>query len=182
MLNSPEVSAGYTLLELMVTITIVGILMGVAVPSFTSVIDSNRLTTYANDLVTALNFARSEAIKRNLRVSLCKSTNRVSCATINNWSQGWIIFTDQNNNSTYDNSTEILLRVQANKTNTTTMAGDTPVANYVSYIATGQSKLSTGAFQAGTIKICDERTGNVGINIALNSTGRVSTQNKITCP
>jgi type IV fimbrial biogenesis protein FimT len=182
MLNPSEGNTGYTLLELVVTITIAGILMGVAVPSFTSIIDSNRLTTYANDLVTALNYARSEAIKRNLRVSLCKSTNGVSCTTINNWSQGWIIFTDQNNNSTYDNSTETLLRVQTYKANTTTMVGETPVANYISYIATGQSQLSIGAFQAGTIKICDERTGNVGINIALNSTGRVSTQNKTTCP
>jgi type IV fimbrial biogenesis protein FimT len=182
MLNPPEGNTGYTLLELMVTVTIAGILMGVAVPSFTSIIDSNRLTTYANDLVTALNYARSEAIKRNLRVSLCKSINSVSCTTINNWSQGWVIFTDQNNNSTYDNSTETLLRVQTYKANTTTMVGETSVANYISYIATGQSQLSTGAFQAGTIKICDERTGNVGINIALNSTGRVSTQKNITCP
>lgn len=182
MLNPPEGNTGYTLLELMVTITIAGILMGVAVPSFTSIIDSNRLTTYANDLVTALNYARSEAIKRNLRVSLCKSTNGVSCTTINNWAQGWIIFTDQNKNATYDSSTETLLRVQTYKANTTTMVGETPVANYISYIAIGQSQLSTGAFQAGTIKICDERTGNVGINIAINSTGRVSTENKTPCP
>ena len=181
MFNLPKSSTGYTLLELMITLTVAGILMGVAVPSFTSVIDSNRLTTYANDLVTSLNFARSEAIKRNLRVSLCKSSTGSSCNISNNWAQGWIVFTDPNNNGIY-NSSNTLLRVQANKPNTTTMVGDTSVANYISYMASGQSALSSGAFQAGVIKICDERIGNVGINVVLNSVGRVSTQNNIACP
>lgn len=181
MFNLPKSSTGYTLLELMITLTVAGILMGVAVPSFTSVIDSNRLTTYANDLVTSLNFARSEAIKRNLRVSLCKSTTGSSCATSNNWAQGWIIFTDRNNNGTYESS-NTLLRVQANKPNTTTMVGEATIADHISYKATGQSQLSSGAFQAGIIKICDERIGNVGINVVLNSVGRVSTQNNIACP
>ena len=179
--NLPKSSTGYTLLELMITLTVAGILMGVAVPSFTSVIDSNRLTTYANDLVTALNYARSEAIKRNLRISLCKSTTGLSCTTSSNWAQGWIIFTDRNNSATYDSS-KTLLRVQTNKANTANMVGDTSVANYVSYIATGKSQLSTGGFQAGVIKICDERIGNVGINLVLSSLGRVSTQKNITCP
>lgn len=176
MFNRLKRSLGYSLIELMVTLALAGILMGVAVPSFTAVIDSNRLTTDANDLVTAINLARSEAIKRNLRVTLCKSANGSSCNANNNWSQGWIIFTDQNNDATYDSNADTLLRVQANKANTISMVGDTNVANDISYIATGQSQLS------GTIKICDERTGNVGINVLLNNLGRVATQKNISCP
>jgi type IV fimbrial biogenesis protein FimT len=180
--NLPERSSGYTLMELMVTIAIAGILLGVAIPSFTSIISSNRLTTYANELVTALNFARSEAIKRGLRITLCKSTNGDSCTTGDDWSQGWIIFTDHDNNAAYDSATETLLRVQANSANAITMVGNTNVANYISYIASGQSKLITGAFQAGTIKVCDNRTGNVGINIVINSVARIASHSNISCP
>ena len=180
--NQPEHSFGFTLMELMVTIAIAGILLSIAIPSFTSIISSNRLTTYANELVTALNFARSEAIKRGVRITLCKSTNGTSCTAGDDWSQGWIIFTDQNNNAGYDSATETLLRVQANSANAITMVGNTNVANYISYMATGQSKLIGGAFQAGTIKICDDRTGNVGINIVINSVARLATQSNIPCP
>jgi len=179
--NQPEHSFGFTLMELMVTIAIAGILLGVAIPSFTSIISSNRLTTYANELVTALNLARSEAIKRGVRITLCKSTNGNSCTAGNDWSQGWITFTDQNNNAAYDSATETLLRVQTKSANAT-IIGNTNVANYISYIATGQTKLTSGAFQAGTIKVCDDRTGNVGINIVLNSVGRMSTRRNISCP
>lgn len=180
--NQPECNTGFTLMELMVTISIAAILLSVAIPSFTPTIASNRLTTYANELVTALNLARSEAVKRGLRITLCKSTNGSSCTGTDNWSQGWIIFTDQNNNAAYDSSTETILRVQVNSASAVTMVGNTNIANYISYVATGQSQLTSGAFQAGTIKVCDDRTGNVGINIVLNSVGRISTQRNISCP
>ena len=141
-------------MELMVTIAIAAILVGIAIPSFTSTIASNRLTTSANELVTALNLARSEAVKRGMRITLCKSANGSSCTTSGtvNWSQGWIIFTDQNNNAAYDSSTETLLRAQANSANASTMVGNTPVADYISYIATGLGKLINGAFERVRLK------------------------------
>lgn len=180
--NQPEYSAGFTLIELMITIAIAGILLGVAIPSFTDTIASNRLTANANELVTALNLARSEAIKRGVRVTLCKSSNASSCVSSGNWFQGWIVFTDQNDNAAYDSNTETLLKVQSNSANAITMVGNTNVVNYISYADTGQSKLTSGGFQAGTIKVCDARTGNVGINIVLNRLGRISTDRKIACP
>lgn len=60
--------AGFTLIELMVTIAVAAILLAVAVPSFRHLIISNRLTTAANEVVTALTVARSESIKRNANV------------------------------------------------------------------------------------------------------------------
>jgi prepilin-type N-terminal cleavage/methylation domain-containing protein len=60
--NKSEYNSGFTLMELMVTIAIAAILVGTAIPSFTSTITNNRLTTSANELVTALNLARSEAV------------------------------------------------------------------------------------------------------------------------
>jgi type IV fimbrial biogenesis protein FimT len=62
---------GFTLMELLVTIAIAGILAAVAVPSFFSVVNTNRLAAQSNELLTAIQYARSEAIRSNGRVTFC---------------------------------------------------------------------------------------------------------------
>lgn len=88
--------AGFTLLELLVTIAVASVLLGIAVPSFRTMMVSNRLTTQTNDIVSAINFARSEAITRNRSVSFCRARNATSTTCEN--SQGvwtdWIIRTN----------------------------------------------------------------------------------------
>ena len=66
---------GVTLVELMVTIAVAAILLAVAVPGFRNLIVSNRLTATTNAFVAALNLARIEAVKRNARVTLCKTAD-----------------------------------------------------------------------------------------------------------
>jgi type IV fimbrial biogenesis protein FimT len=61
-------SLGFTLLELMVTIAVLAIITTLGVPSFRELIQNNRVTTQANELVTALNFGRAEAVKRGRTV------------------------------------------------------------------------------------------------------------------
>ena len=67
---------GFTLVELMVTLTVLAILVGVALPSFRDMILNNRRTAIVNDLVSSLLLARSEAIKRGQPVSVCASSPR----------------------------------------------------------------------------------------------------------
>lgn len=84
---------GFTLVELMVTIGVAGVLLAVAVPSFNQLIVTNRLTTQANEVVAAMNFARSEAIKRNTRISFCRASSATAtncAATAGSW-RNWII-------------------------------------------------------------------------------------------
>lgn len=88
--------SGLTLLELIVGIAVLGILLAVGVPSFQSTVDSNRLAAQTNSLVTALNLARSEAVKRGQPVSVCASTNQTTCSGATAWTTGWIAFTDAN--------------------------------------------------------------------------------------
>jgi type IV fimbrial biogenesis protein FimT len=92
--------SGFTLIELMITVSIAGILLAIAVPSFTSTIKSNRLTANANQLVTALNLARSEAIKRGKQVTVRSTSISTS------WEGGWDVFVDINGNGAFnDNAT-----------------------------------------------------------------------------
>ncbi len=87
---------GFTLIELMITLAIATILMTVAVPSFNDTVTNNRITTQTNDLVSALNLARMEAIHRGTSVSICPSSNQSSCSGSNDWSIGWIVYEDTN--------------------------------------------------------------------------------------
>ena len=83
--------AGFTLIELVVTVLILAILVTVGVPSFSDATLGSRLGSYANELMTSAYLARSEAMKRNRPVTLCTSTDGTSCAVSGGWEQGWIV-------------------------------------------------------------------------------------------
>lgn len=87
---------GFSLLELMVVMAIAGILMAVAVPGFIATIRNSRLSSQTNEFIYALKFARTEALKRNIPVTVCRSSNQTSCTTAGtaNWENGWIIFAE----------------------------------------------------------------------------------------
>jgi len=82
---------GLTLTELMITLAVAGILMVIGVPSFRNASLGSRLSAAANDLLASVQLARSEAIKRNVAVTLCASANGATCAGSGGWEQGWII-------------------------------------------------------------------------------------------
>jgi type IV fimbrial biogenesis protein FimT len=89
-------SAGFTLLELMIALAILGIVIGIAVPAFTGIIRQNRLASQTNELLGASALARSEAVKRGSVVTLCPvdPDNANACSTDDQWSNGWIVFSD----------------------------------------------------------------------------------------
>ncbi|MBF0145464.1 MAG: GspH/FimT family pseudopilin [Magnetococcales bacterium] len=80
---------GYTLVEMLVVLAIVAILVSGAVPFLSSMINNNRLTAQFNQLVGTLQFARSEAIRRQTSVTVCSSNDGASCG--GNWQDGWIV-------------------------------------------------------------------------------------------
>jgi type IV fimbrial biogenesis protein FimT len=170
---------GFTLIELMVTIAIAAIVMGLAIPSFNTAIKNNRLTAVTNDFITTLNFARSEAVKRGQRITICKSSDGATCVinTTSDWSQGWMVFNNPNNNTTVD-AGEAVLRVQgATQAQVSIVGQSAGVTSRVSYLPNGNISPAGGS----TIKICDNRSGNFGKNIIFNSIGRARTASDITC-
>lgn len=106
-------SRGFTLIELMITLMVVGVLVGVAVPSFQALMTRNRLVAEINELVGTLQFARSEAVKRGQDVVVCKSATGLTCTTSGNWEQGWMVFVDVDGDGAYDSGEEIINVVSA---------------------------------------------------------------------
>jgi type IV fimbrial biogenesis protein FimT len=107
---------GFTLIELMVVIAILALLVGLAAPSFQRIIAQNAINSGAGTFVGDIKFARSEALKRGMSVTLCPSIEPFDrCAAIDDWQGGWIIFLDRNANNTLNTSAgseEVILRVQ----------------------------------------------------------------------
>ena len=89
-------SAGFTLLELMIALAVLGIVVGIAVPAFTDIIRQNRLAAQSNELLGASALARSEAVKRGSAVTLCPVdlADANACSDDDQWSNGWIVFSD----------------------------------------------------------------------------------------
>lgn len=140
---------GFTLIELMVTVALVAILLAVAVPSFTTYQRNAELTSFTNTLLSGINAARGEAMKRG-RYAMVVPTDGA------NWGNGWIVFVDVDGSGAYEaaNDIAILTREPAPSYLTISNAGATTAANlYLMYDASGYSRLKTGAFGAWTFEI-----------------------------
>ena len=164
--------AGYTLVELLMVMALGTILLSIAVPSMTEMLNTQRSNAAGSSFLASLNLARAEAIKRNARVVICKSAAGLSCDLAGGWNQGRIMFHDVNNNAALDADEQLIERHGA-MPDSLSLTGNTQVANYVSYSASGSAKLVSGAFQAGTFTFCRMPVSSAEVQqIVLSSTGR----------
>lgn len=85
---------GFTLIELMITLAVAAVVLGIGIPSFNSTVLNNRSLALGGELASAINFARAEAVKRSARVSICPSLDGVVCLGASDWAKGWMVFTD----------------------------------------------------------------------------------------
>ncbi len=167
---------GFTLPEMLVVLVVSAILVALAAPSFSGAIDSVKLSSATNGFLSGLHLARSEAIKRNSRVALCKTADGVSCAATGGWEQGWIVFHDANNNGARESSELVILR-ELPLSSSLRLTGNVNVARYVSFTPTGGTRLIGGAFQAGTLTVCRySAQPSEARQIILNAVGRPRVQ------
>ncbi|MEJ8835733.1 GspH/FimT family pseudopilin [Ramlibacter sp. AN1133] len=167
---------GFTLVEVLVTVSVLGVLLAVGVPSFAELLDDLRLQTVSNDVLQQLMLARSEAIKRNARVVVCKSADGEACAETGGWEQGWIVFHDANNSGTREPGEPVIQGLRGLPPGWR-LVGNGPVTHYVSYGPVGVTRLVSGAFQAGSFTVCRASVDAVQARrIIINAAGRPRVQ------
>lgn len=163
---------GYSLVEPMTALAVLGVLSAIAVPSFARLLAETRVRDASSDLFAAVIQTRSEALKRHGRAVLCKSADLNRCIDDIRWDSGWIVFNDENESGQRD-ADEALLRTGEARGGRVTISGDGSVGNYVSYVGSGRTQqLNTGAWQAGTLTVCSE---GIARQIIINRVGRPRT-------
>lgn len=173
---------GVTLIELLVALSVLSILLAVGVPSLNQFTVNSKLSDYANSMFAHLSLARSEAIKRDTRVVLCKSTDGATCVAAGGWDQGWIMFADPDNDGSRGNGEQLITTMPALKTGFS-FSGNGNISDYVSYDMQGMPKLTSGAMQAGTFTVCPAAPAPAGSGreIVLSSSGRSRVVKILTC-
>lgn len=176
-------NAGFTLIELIVTMALAAIVLTIGVPTFRTAILNNTRLAQVNEFVGVLNLARSEAAKSGSRVVICRSTDSANCTVADpgRWDGGWIVFVDRDQNSV-PGSGEII-KVQGSIPQNFTLRTSGVLTQTVVYISNG-ALFSPGAIDSaacqGTFKLCDSRGVDQARFIEIAVTGRVSTREKKT--
>jgi len=164
---------GFTLIEMMVTVSVAAILLSIAVPSFTTMIKNARISSATNEFISSLILARSEALKRNDNVSLCSSSDLLTCSQDIEFANGWIVFQDcnrdgiidagANNANCVNNGTEQIIKVHEALNNLSVKANGG--LSFISYRFTGRSTNTTISIgekgKAASKRISITRTGRL---------------------
>jgi type IV fimbrial biogenesis protein FimT len=175
--------AGFNLLELMTTLMIAGLVLGFGIPSFTQFIDNNRMASAANDLVTTIHVARTEAVKRRQTVTICASSNWSDAAPDCDLGGGggWIAFVDVDGDVTRD-AGDTVIQAHAPLADGITFSIDAAATPYIQYGANGFPSTAAAGTPISNIQLCDDRgdadTGGgvaAGRWIQIGPTGRPQT-------
>mgnify|MGYP000078050850 CR=1 FL=1 len=149
-------AGGFTLMELMIVLTLAAIVLALGAPNFNEFRRNNRLTSTANDMLAAVQLARSEAIKRQTSVSLCASNNpRAGDAAICSTGAftGWVVFEDANGDCLRTAPGEALI-AGASADRAVSAVAD---GFCISFAPTGFSRDLAAGVEAQQIVFCDER-------------------------
>lgn len=164
---------GFTAIELLITIVIAAILLGLALPDLRVFVQNNRLKTEASEFVAALNYARTEAKANALTVTVCVSTNGAAC-TGAAWKLGWLVWGDADGDTAID-AVEVI-RARAAPDNGIVLASSAdPAETSIAFFADGSTTTDL------MFTVCDDtRAGEEGREITITPIGLVRSK-KINC-
>lgn len=170
--------AGFSLIELMVTIAVAAILLGLALPSFTASIRSNRVSSAANTLLATINFARMEAMRSKETAQICPN-NKGACG--GNWSQGLLVWTDEDRSGGL-NGDEVRRIVEPRSGVVVNVAGANVVegAESIAFSARGRRIGTANTVIEIKSEVCEKGVANRR-SIAINAAGHADI-NREECP
>jgi len=158
---------GLSLLELLVTMGISTIIFSITIPVMANLVNHNRISAQVNNLRSSLELTRSVAIKENEHAVICKSDDGEYCSRKGEWSQGWIVFVDNNHNRRRSDD-ERLVSAQAHLPAATELKYRAfGSRHYVAYRPMGFTKTN------GTFTVCNPAVPDRAKALILSKTGRV---------
>lgn len=168
--SPPDVPHGFTLTEALVALAVLGILLGLAAPAMSALRQKHQMQAQAEDLLGSLMLARSEALKRQERVTLCLRGPDGQCAASGSWAQGWLVFVDRDADARRGAQEEVL-QLHDPLPEGLALTGNGTMVRYISYGPEGYSLQLTGQFQSGTLSLC--RAGAPqGWRLVVNALGK----------
>lgn len=153
---------GMTLIELMTTLLVLAVVLGIGVPAFTNILDTNRMASTINQLVASIHVARTEAVKQRANATVCASSDGATCDPAASFRDGWIVFTDgippTAPNGVVDGADVVLKSRGAIPDTITTFAVDPGVGlHYVSFAPSGFRQQIPGLLPVVNVLMCDQR-------------------------
>ena len=158
-------NSGFTLIELMVTMSVVAVLLSAGVPSFSAMIKNNRMVTENYALRTVLGAARSEAQTQRTAVTVCRSANGIDCST-GDWGAGYMAFIDLDDDEQLDADEQLLQsRVQDAQG---VVVRYSQAADILTFNSSG-----TAVGSNGTFTFCDDRGAVEARGLIVSAVGAV---------
>lgn len=173
---SQQTHRGFTLVELMVAMVVLAVLVTAAIPSFQASAARARVKSRTNDLIATLAAARSEAIRRGKRVTVCSSADGASC-TAGKWADGYVVFEDEDHDTDLDTG-ETILNSQTGASSGLLILTSTGGNSYVSFGSDGRSKDASAGAVNYVLRVChgfdklDNKERSQDIDVS--TTGRIS--------
>ena len=165
-------SSGFTMIEMLMTMAIAAVLLGLAVPSFRYVTNSNRIAGEINGLLGDLQLARAEAIKEGQTVTVCVSTTGTACTGGPAWQGGWIVFSDPTNTAVVGAGG--VLRVQKPFSGTDTF---TASPNTLTKVTFNREGYAAGVANGTLITLHESTSTNAWTRcLTLNLVGQMTTE------
>lgn len=162
---------GFTIIELMIALALAGVFITMGVPAFSNLMERNQLTTGINKFVSSLSLARSEAIKRNQRITICASSDGEQCSDVG-FENGWLVYVDSNQNNNRESGEE-LIWVGSQYGANFTLRGSSGYSDTISYLPSGRIATNLN----GNIRLCKENDVSKARMLNLITTGRVQLAN-----
>jgi len=168
---------GFSLIELMIAVTLMAIVLSIAIPAFSSMMAQNQLAAATNAARGALMAARQSAISQGRPVSICAGAPSTGCT--GDWSAGdWVVFADADHNGDIDAGEAVVRHGRvAGSGDTVSLDGNGPLRTALVYVPMGHAERISGAFGAGRLRVC--ATADLSPNareLVISASGRVRLQ------